>query len=257
MVLFNFKGKQNSISDALQLDIPEHAVISMVGAGGKTSLIFALAEELADSGKKVIVTTTTHMLHPEFAGDSYKGSSLIFYSDYTADESDFTGDYSKIDELLDKSGILLIASEDETNEKKITSPPTAILEYAYKKADAVLIEADGSRQMPLKWPKPHEPVVPECTDISICVAGMTSYGHLARDVIYGVEHMDERLLRSDVNESMIAAIVSSPDGGLKGTYGDYRIFLNQADDKELQEKAEYIQKLLAVRGMQSAWGSLK
>ena len=60
------------------MDLPNHAVISVVGAGGKTSLIFALADELANSGKKIVVTTTTHMLHPEFAGDSYKGKALIF-----------------------------------------------------------------------------------------------------------------------------------------------------------------------------------
>ena len=64
------------------------------------------------------------------------------------------------------------------------------------------------------------------------------------------------MARDIVDEALIAAIVSSPDGGLKDTYGDYRVFLNQADTKELQEKATHIQALLAVRGIQSAWGTL-
>ena len=51
MELQNLRGRQNSITDALQLTLPEHAVISVVGAGGKTSLVFAWARELAAAGK--------------------------------------------------------------------------------------------------------------------------------------------------------------------------------------------------------------
>ena len=39
-------------------------VISFVGAGGKTSCMLELARNLAAQGKKVLVTTTTHMEHP-------------------------------------------------------------------------------------------------------------------------------------------------------------------------------------------------
>ena len=65
MELWNFRGKQGNITEALQIRLPEHAVISVVGAGGKTSLIFAWARELADAGKSVVITTTTHMYRPE------------------------------------------------------------------------------------------------------------------------------------------------------------------------------------------------
>ena len=37
--------------------------IAVVGGGGKTSLIFRLCEEMVSTGKKVIVTTTTHMAY--------------------------------------------------------------------------------------------------------------------------------------------------------------------------------------------------
>ena len=39
-------------------------VISVVGAGGKTSLLFWLAELLQASGRRVLITTTTHMCMP-------------------------------------------------------------------------------------------------------------------------------------------------------------------------------------------------
>lgn len=257
MKLWNYKGQQNSITEALQLSVPEHAVISFVGAGGKTSLIFAWAEELVAQGKKVIVTTTTHMYHPEFAKDIYRGSSIVYYPDYAADSSDLLEDCARIDALLAKEGIVMIASEDSDKKRKVKTPPIKLLEYAYEAADVVLIEADGSGQMPLKWPKPNEPVVPECTDFSICVAGLSSIGRPLDEAIYGADYMPKAMSRPLVDEELIAAIVSSPDGGLKSTFGDYRVFLNQADTEEIQERAEYIQRILAVRGIQSAWGHLR
>ena len=44
-------------------------VISFVGAGGKTSCMLELARSLAKQGKKVLVTTTTHMEHPVRIGE--------------------------------------------------------------------------------------------------------------------------------------------------------------------------------------------
>ena len=47
--------------DLLKLDIEKYPVIAVVGGGGKTSLIYRLNEELQALGKKVIISTTTHM----------------------------------------------------------------------------------------------------------------------------------------------------------------------------------------------------
>ncbi len=48
---------------ALGLGPREH--IAIVGGGGKTSLCFALAEELLRTGTRVITTTTTKVWHKE------------------------------------------------------------------------------------------------------------------------------------------------------------------------------------------------
>ena len=47
----------------INIDPQKHRRIAVVGGGGKTSLIFRLAEELKATGRKVIVTTTTHMAY--------------------------------------------------------------------------------------------------------------------------------------------------------------------------------------------------
>ena len=141
MELCNFRGKQESISEALQITLPEHAVISVTGSGGKTSLIFAWAKELARSGKKVAITTTTHMLRHA--------------------------------EPLDE-GITITAKDDPERPGKLMSPGDEVLERLRDEYDVVLIEADGSRGMPLKWPAPWEPVVPEYSDFTVCVAGLSA-----------------------------------------------------------------------------------
>ncbi|MBR2674718.1 MAG: putative selenium-dependent hydroxylase accessory protein YqeC [Mogibacterium sp.] len=260
MKLWNYKGQQNTISEALQLTLPLRSgratVISFVGAGGKTSLIFAWARELASAGKKIIITTTTHMLHPDYSEGAYSGSAIIYPADYAADEARFAEEYAEIDRLLGEEGILMLTSEDASNCRKVVSAPEHIFDYACKVSDIVLIEADGSRRMPLKLPREHEPQVPNCTDVSICVAGMSSLGKPVSEAVYGAEMIPSPLARDTVDKTLIAAVLSSPDAGLKGTCGDYRVFLNQADTEELQEKSEHLQKMFAVRGIQSAWGSL-
>ena len=259
MKFWNKIGKQDSISEALCLSLPKHAVISVTGAGGKTSLIFSWAGELAAAGKKVVVTTTTHMLHPGSAGDFYTGRAVIYHSDYKAGPAALAEDFAEIDALLRSDKILMLASKDPANERKVVSPPEEIFDYALSSADVVLIEADGSRSMPLKLPKSHEPVVPEYSYATVCVAGLSSLGRRIEDVLYGSEDMPEidRIASVEVDEAFIAALLSSPSGGAKGAAGEFRVYLNQADTPELQEKAAHISELLSLQNIQCAWGTLK
>lgn len=205
--------------------MPENAVISVTGAGGKTSLISAWARELADSGKSVIITTTTHMFRPE---------------------------------RTEEDGIRVIAADDPEDPGKLTAPPDDILAHLRDEADVVLIEADGSRRMPLKWPAAHEPVIPDYTDITVCVAGLSAIGKAPADVIYRADELPENLRRDTVDFNMIHALVSSVNGGRKGVRGEFRVFMNQVDDNTDRLAAAYrLQQFFAVLGIQSAWGSLR
>ena len=55
--------KSGYFLDLLKLDIDQYKVIAVVGGGGKTSLIYRLNEELQALGKKVIISTPTHMAY--------------------------------------------------------------------------------------------------------------------------------------------------------------------------------------------------
>ena len=224
MELWNFRGKQNTITEALQISLPEHAVISVVGAGGKTSLIFSWARELAASGKSVVITTTTHMYRPE---------------------------------RMEEGNIRIVVSDDPYRPDKVTAPPSEVLDSLRDTADVVLIEADGSRRMPLKWPADREPVIPDYTDFTVCVAGLSALGKNTADVVYRADELPDVLKRETVDMNLIHAIISSRDGGQKGVRGDFRVFMNQVDDDIDRLAAAYrLQQIFAVMGIQSAWGSL-
>ena len=268
MKLWNFRGKQNRITEALRVTVPDNAVISLTGSGGKTTLLLAWARELAASGRRTVITTTTHMAHPA----PEMGQAEILYSDrYScfsvicsrnvqkhADQPVLSsGICSKIDDLLNEHRMVMVVSPDPENPRKVISPPEEILDHICKSSDAVLIEADGSRRMPLKWPAPWEPAVPGNTDITVCVAGLSAIGRELPDVMYRSECLPESFRRDTADEILICSVLASAEGGMKGSGGEFRVFLNQADTASLQKSAEYMQKILGSYGILSAWGTFK
>ena len=52
-----------SLSDLI--DLPAKPLISIIGAGGKTTTMYTLAGELSQRGKRVITTTTTQIFLPK------------------------------------------------------------------------------------------------------------------------------------------------------------------------------------------------
>lgn len=60
-------GKMNRVSadEAFPFLAETGHTVSLVGAGGKTTLMFILADFCCKRGMKVLVSTTTHILKPE------------------------------------------------------------------------------------------------------------------------------------------------------------------------------------------------
>ena len=119
--------------ELLQIDYEKYPVIAVVGGGGKTSLIYRLTDELIDKGKRVIITTTTHM-----AGES----ELPFARG---------GDAVRVKELLDKERYV-IAAEYEEDTGKYASLTDEKLEELRELCDVMLVEADGAKHHPVKSP---------------------------------------------------------------------------------------------------------
>ena len=53
------------LEELADLCIRNYKMISFVGAGGKSTLMYALAEKISRRGRKVLVSTTTHIYEPK------------------------------------------------------------------------------------------------------------------------------------------------------------------------------------------------
>jgi molybdenum cofactor cytidylyltransferase len=110
----------------------------------------------------------------------------------------------------------------------------------------LLIEADGSRQKPLKAPGEHEPPIPDFVESVIVVAGLSGLGKplteefVHRAEIFGL--LSGLKSGETVTASALVRVLTHPDGGLKNIPENARrvVLLNQADSPALQSQAEAI-----------------
>jgi molybdenum cofactor cytidylyltransferase len=157
-------GSQPTLSGALSLGRRE--LVSLVGAGGKTSALRRLAEELAAAGARVIATTTTAMLMRELTA---VGPLVMEASDTVL--------IAELREALRQGRAVGAARAPGTDGKVVGLPPATIDRlWAEGLADYVLVEADGSRGLPLKAFAPDEPQVPDATSTIVAVAGLDAIG---------------------------------------------------------------------------------
>ena len=139
-------------------------MIAVVGSGGKTTLIKKMAAQYRSEGKTVLITTTTHMLMEE--------DSLL------------TDDADTIIRALRETGYAMAGIPDG---QKIKALSKETFDKLCAFADVILVEADGSKCLPLKYPNATEPVIPENTDEIIVVCGLNAIGQKAKDVCHRIE----------------------------------------------------------------------
>ena len=130
-------------------------IVSLVGGGGKTTLLYAMADHCARKGWQVLVTTTTHIRQPAAC--------------YAPDDAALTA-------LWQAGRYAVIGTPAENG--KLTLPPPQLLRRMAQ-ADAVFIEADGAKHYPCKVPAAHEPVLLPQSDIVLALAGLSALDRLA------------------------------------------------------------------------------
>ena len=130
-------------------------VTALIGGGGKTSTMYYLAEELREKGS-VIVCTSTHILRPP----------QIPYR-------------PRLSEHLKPGDVVSTGTIDGV---KLSAPEQPFSELV-RLADYVLVEADGSRQLPLKAHAPHEPVIPPEANTVLVLIGVDGLGKPIREKV--------------------------------------------------------------------------
>jgi probable selenium-dependent hydroxylase accessory protein YqeC len=154
----------HSLAEALALGAREH--VALVGAGGKTTLLFALADELQRAGKRVLISTTTKLWHRE----ALRASCLLLADE----EPDWPG---KLEEALKKKACLFLARRVlESRKVQGIAPSHADDLYAKGVMDYLLVEADGAAGHPVKAPSEREPVIPGSTTKVVAMLGLEALG---------------------------------------------------------------------------------
>ena len=137
-------------------EIKKDSVTAITGSGGKTSLMLALAKELAEEGK-VLVTTTTKI---------YKPLSEEYENLFLAETGEIIKGRGKNIDVLGgkiKEGKLISPLEDEILKRKS--------DYDY-----IIYEADGAKEKIMKFWENYEPCILSFTDTVIGVGNIKSLG---------------------------------------------------------------------------------
>lgn len=237
------------------LGLADSQIIIFIGGGGKTSLMNTLGKEFASHGYPTLLTTTTHIMKPDFLSDE----SYI--------ENEDLGQLANIFTNLKKNTLPLAAlgiPEKVVNSNiKWRSPSSdfceKIAEFSKKfstknpyKFLKILCEGDGSKRLPIKLPKDGEPVFFPKTDTVIGVIGLSCLGKPIKETLFRYEllpnltSLDNYFIKSlqsadIVTTDFLYRLCLSEKGLRKNiTSQKFCIIFNQADILDEKALAEVI-----------------
>ena len=180
-------------------------VTALIGGGGKTTLLYTLTEELRKKGT-VLLCTSTHIMRPTQYEVLERASE------------------AEVSAALSAHGAVCVG--EPSAEGKL-GPPSLSFDALARLADYVLVEADGSRRLPLKAHAPHEPVIPANAQRVVLVVGADG------DVCHRSELYAARCGASeetDVTPELEAALI------LAEGLGD-RVYINKVETAEDYDRA--------------------
>ncbi|MDL5361140.1 selenium cofactor biosynthesis protein YqeC [Halalkalicoccus sp. NIPERK01] len=212
--------------------LPTEGVTCVVGAGGKKTTLYALANAL----DRAVVTATVRI--PIF--DPHVARVVV------------TGDPAGAIER-NAEWPLGVVPEREGDDRYRGYDPEVLDGLAERTDVPLFVKADGARMREFKAPGDREPQVPERADAVLPIASVHAVGkHLTE----GVVHRPERVaaiagidLGEEITTDTVAAVLASPEGGLKDVPADATAIplLNKVDDREDEAVAREIARSIHER----------
>ena len=178
-------------------------VTALIGSGGKTSTMLALADELGCTAR-VIVCTSTRILPPD-------GLPLLLGADA-----------ARAPEVLGAHGVVCIGIPAEKG--KLAAPEVSF-QQLMQWAEFVLVEADGSKRLPVKAHEPYEPVVPPEAKQTIALFGLSGLGKPIREAAHRAELYAKNLGVSP--DTILTPQLAAAHLNFEALHT--RVLLNQAD----------------------------
>jgi probable selenium-dependent hydroxylase accessory protein YqeC len=149
----------------LALGIAPGDIVAFVGAGGKSSAIQAIADELAEAKMTFLTAPTTKML----VSETEKLGSLVTSED--------AGELrTKAEEALSDGTSGVVVGSALISKNRVGGVEPATIPSLAPIADVVLVEADGSRRRPIKGTAAHEPALPDAVTLVVAVGNIGAFG---------------------------------------------------------------------------------
>lgn len=181
-------------------------VVAFIGAGGKTTTLLRLGEELAQLGWRVLATTTTTLSNDKLALMPRAMSTYV-------------GEHA-ISDALSEHGLVFLYDAIKKGDAYGAKPSWIVRLMDAVDSDVMLIEADEANGLPLKAPYEHEPIFPPETSLVVPIVSLSALG-LALDNtnVYNAHAIAERYgfpLGGTIRAAWVAQILRDESLGLKG-----------------------------------------
>ena len=207
-------------------------VVCVVGAGGKKTTLYALADRL----DRAVVTATVRI--PIFDDEVAR----VVVTDDPA---------SAVREATDWP--LGVVPEREREDRYLGYDPGTVDGLADADVDAVLVKADGARMRRFKAPDENEPRIPSRTDTVVPVASARVVGEpLSADVVHRVDRVAD-LTGLEPGDAVrpvdVATVLASERGGRKGVPEEATVvpLVNMVDDADLEAVGREIADAVLAR----------
>ena len=225
-----------------KFNIEKKDIITITGAGGKTTLMFLLSGELSKFGK-VMVTTTTKI--------------------YTPDKNQFEKMYISDEEITGENKNIFVVGK-EKKDKKLIGIGYHEIERLKDDFDYILIEGDGSKEKFLKEWNELEPCIPNFSNVIIGVINLDIIDlDLIEENIHRFELFKERypkFINKKVNFDFLKEYIKNGKFFGENKIAKKYIFLNGADGEKKSEKekiAKELQEIFKNEDFKIIYGSLK
>ncbi|MDO5048100.1 MAG: selenium cofactor biosynthesis protein YqeC [Anaerococcus sp.] len=227
-------GRKMDFSEVF--NIKKTDIISIIGSGGKTSLMNKLAKDLRKKGR-VLITTSTKIKRPK---------------DY---EADFIYDSFEDFRIGNKKNFIIALGKLIKEVGKFSAVKEEDLLKIKNNFDYLLIEADGARNLPMKMWKDTEPVIYGSTSKVILVFSAKLIGEkISKDFIYNYKAFREEIKEELVNEKVYLKLIKKL---VLEEYGvDKFVYFNQAEGREEETKKIITYLKAHTQGIKYVQGSV-
>jgi molybdenum cofactor cytidylyltransferase len=226
------------------LGLRSRETVAFVGGGGKTTAMFRLAGELAAAGHRVVTSTSTRLAVREVA---------LAPECLACQDADCL--LAALPAVLARGRSVLAVESINIEQDRVGGLKVQVLERiaALADVDFLLVEADGSRELPFKAPAAYEPLIPGCATIVIPVVGLDVLGlPLTSEHVHrpgAVAALAQVGVGEPITPTVVAAVLGHRQGGAKNAPPLARVIplLNKAETALKREAAFEIARLLLQR----------